>query len=212
MLVSTDRPPVILCRDVHKWYGSFHALRGVSLTVRSGEVVVIVGPSGSGKSTFIRILNRMERHERGDVVVNGVSLTDDIRDIDAVRRGVGMVFQDFSLFSHMTVLSNVMLAPRRVLKLKPDEARASALHFLDRVGMGDFCSRMPYQLSGGEQQRVAIARALAMRPTVMLFDEPTSNLDAEMVGEVLGVIRDLVSDGNDALGRDPRGGIRASGR
>ena len=187
-----DRSPVIVCRDVHKWYGSYHALRGVSLSVSAGEAVVIMGPSGSGKSTFVRLLNRMERHERGDVVVNGVILTDDVRDIDVVRRQVGMVFQTFNLFSHMTVLENVALAPRRVLKMDAHEAVAVALEQLALVGMERFVHRMPDQLSGGEQQRVAIARALAMRPELMLFDEPTSNLDAEMVREVLSVMRDLV--------------------
>ena len=185
--------PVIVCRDVHKWYGAYHALRGVSLSVTSGEAVVIVGPSGSGKSTLIRVLNRMERHERGDVVVNGVMLTDDVRDIDAVRRDVGMVFQTFNLFSHMSALDNVMLAPRKVLKLERDEAEAAAVEMLMIVGMDGLRDRMPDQLSGGEQQRVAIARALAMRPKVMLFDEPTSALDAEMVRDVLNVMRDLAS-------------------
>ena len=191
--MAEDAWPVIVCRDVHKWYGGFHALRGVSLRVSAGEVVVIVGPSGSGKSTFIRVLNRMERHERGDVLVNGVMLTDDVKDIDAVRRKVGMVFQTFNLFSHMRVLDNVMLAPRKVLRLEQDEAEAVAVEMLTMVGMESFRHRMPYQLSGGEQQRVAIARALAMRPSVMLFDEPTSALDAEMVREVLNVMRDLAS-------------------
>ena len=186
--------PIIVCRDVHKWYGQYHALRGVSLSVAAGEVVVVMGPSGSGKSTLIRVLNRMERHERGDVVVNGLMLTDDVRDIDAVRRDVGMVFQTFNLFSHMTVLDNVMLAPRRVLKMSDGEAEASALEFLSEVGMEAYRHRRPDQLSGGEQQRVAIARALAMRPRVMLFDEPTSNLDAEMVGDVLGVMRELAAE------------------
>ena len=184
---------VIVCRDVHKWYGSFHALKGVSLTVSVGEVVVVVGPSGSGKSTFVRVLNRMERHERGDVLVNGVRLTDDLRDIDSVRRGVGMVFQTFNLFSHMSVLGNVSLAPHKVLKMERCEAEARALEVLDMVGMARFADRLPHQLSGGEQQRVAIARALAMRPSVMLFDEPTSNLDAEMIREVLDVMGDLAA-------------------
>ena len=188
----SDPAPIIVCRDVHKWYGSFHALRGVSVSIVPGETVVIVGPSGSGKSTFIRVLNRMERHERGDVLVNGVLLTDDLRDIDAVRREAGMVFQSFNLFSHMTVLENVSLAPRKVLKLSRAEAELAAVETLGAVGMGGHLDRFPHQLAGGEQQRVAIARALAMRPSVMLFDEPTSNLDVEMVREVLNVMRDLV--------------------
>ena len=159
-----------------------------------GQVVVIVGPSGSGKSTFIRTLNRTERHERGDIVVDGVLLTDDSRDIDLVRRNVGMVFQTFNLFPHMTVLGNVSLAPRLVLKVDREEAEAIALEFLAQVGMISLQKRYPYQLSGGQQQCVAIARALAMRPAVMLFDEPTSNLNAEMVHDVLSVMRDLVAE------------------
>ena len=184
--------PVIVCRDVHKWFDGYHALRGVSLSVEAGEVVVIMGPSGSGKSTFLRVLNRMERHQRGDVVVNGVALTDDVRDIDAVRRVVGMVFQTFNLFSHMNVIDNVTLAPRKVLRLGRDEAVAVAREKLAMVGMEELLHRMPDQLSGGEQQRVAIARSLAMGPDVMLFDEPTSNLDAEMVRDVVDVMRGLV--------------------
>ena len=185
--------PIIVCRDVHKWYGGYHALRGVSLAVTAGSAVVIVGPSGSGKSTFIRVLNRMERHERGDVVVNGVLLNDDARNVDQVRRDVGMVFQTFNLFTHLKVLDNVAFAPRKVLKLGRDEAEELAVAKLAMVGMEGFLDRRPHELSGGEQQRVAIARALAMEPRVMLFDEATSNLDAEMVREVLGVMQDLVA-------------------
>ena len=185
--------PIIVCRDVHKWYGGYHALRGVSLAVPVGAAVVIVGPSGSGKSTFIRVLNRMERHERGDVVVNGVLLNDDARNIDQVRRDVGMVFQTFNLFTHLKVLDNVAFAPRKVLKLGRDAAEEVAVAKLAMVGMEGFLDRRPHELSSGEQQRVAIARSLAMEPRVMLFDEATSNLDAEMVREVLGVMRDLVA-------------------
>ena len=191
--------PMVVCRDVHKWYGAYHVLRGISLTVPAGQCVVLVGPSGSGKSTFLRTLNRMERHQRGLVSVDGVLLTDDLRDIDEVRRRVGMVFQTFNLFDHMTVLQNVMLAPRAVMKLDRDAVEEAALAHLDRVGMVSFRDRRPHQLSGGEQQRVAIARALAIMPTVMLFDEPTSNLDVEMVGDVLAVMRTLVADGMTIL-------------
>ena len=187
--------PDIICRDVHKWYGAFHAVRGVSLEVQRGEIVVILGPSGSGKSTFIRLLNRMERHERGDILIGGTMLNDDLRDIDAVRRRAGMVAQSFNLFAHMSVIENVTFAPRRVLKLKPDVAHAQAMALLERVGVADQAEKPPHQLSGGEQQRVAIARSLAMGPSIMLFDEPTSALDAEMVREVVNVMGDLASSG-----------------
>ena len=186
-----SRDDIIVCREVHKWFGRFHALRGVSLRVGRGEVVGIIGPSGSGKSTFIRTLNRMERHERGYIWVNGIVLNDDTRGIDAVRREVGMVFQDFNLFSHFTVLANVALAPERVLGLSREEARSRAMALLESLDMGFHAEKYPDQLSGGEQQRVAIARSLAMRPSVMLFDEPTSSLDVELVRDVLEVIRDL---------------------
>ena len=182
---------IIVCNEVHKWYGSFHALRGVTLRVCRGEFVAIIGPSGSGKSTFIRTLNRMVRHERGYIRVNGTVLNDDTRDIDAVRRGVGMVFQDFNLFSHFTVLRNVSLGPEHVMKLRRDDADAIAMDLLGSFGVGDQVDKFPNQLSGGEQQRVAIARALALRPSLMLFDEPTSSLDVEMVGEVLDVMRGM---------------------
>ena len=186
-----SRDDIIVCREVHKWFGRFHALRGVSLRVGRGEVVGIIGPSGSGKSTFIRTLNRMERHERGYIRVNGIVLNDDTRGIDAVRREVGMVFQDFNLFSHFTVLANVALAPERVLGLGREEARSRAMGILDSFGVGSHAEKYPDQLSGGEQQRVAIARSLAMRPSVMLLDEPTSSLDVELVRDVLEVIRSL---------------------
>ena len=186
-----SRDDIIVCREVHKWFGRFHALRGVSLRVGRGEVVGIIGPSGSGKSTFIRTLNRMERHERGYIRVNGIVLNDDTRGIDAVRREVGMVFQDFNLFSHFTVLANVALAPERVLGLSREEARDRAMALLESLDMGFHAEKYPDQLSGGEQQRVAIARSLAMRPSVMLFDEPTSSLDVELVRDVLEVIRSL---------------------
>jgi general L-amino acid transport system ATP-binding protein len=182
---------IIVCRDVHKWYGNFHALRGVTTTVQKGEVVVIIGPSGSGKSTFIRTINRLEQHQRGDIVVDGIELTNDIRNIDAIRRDVGMVFQSFNLFPHLTVLRNITLAPTKVRHLPSHEAEALAMDLLGRVGITEQADKYPAQLSGGQQQRVAIARALAMQPNIMLFDEPTSALDPEMIKEVLAVMREL---------------------
>lgn len=182
---------IIVCRDVHKWYGGYHAVRGVTTTVRRGEVLVIMGPSGSGKSTFIRTINYLERFQRGDIIVDGVLLNDDTRNIDAVRRNIGMVSQTFDLFPHMTVLDNITLAPIKVRKVNPRDAQEDAMELLERVGIPDQAGKPPYELSGGQQQRVAIARALAMRPNIMLFDEPTSALDVEMVREVLDVMRDL---------------------
>ena len=189
---NTDSPEdIIICRDVHKWYGNFHALRGVTTTVKKGEVVVIIGPSGSGKSTFIRTINRLEQHQRGDIIVDGIKLTNDVRNIDAIRRDVGMVFQSFNLFPHLTVLRNITLAPSKVRKLPAREAEAIAMDLLERVGIPEQVDKYPAQLSGGQQQRVAIARALAMQPNIMLFDEPTSALDPEMIREVLEVMREL---------------------
>ncbi len=182
---------MIICRDVHKWYGSFHAVCGISMRVRRGEVVVIIGPSGSGKSTFIRTINGLERPQRGEIIVDGVQLTDDLRDIDSVRRNVGMVFQSFNLFPNMTVLRNITLAPTRVRGIPADEAEETAMELLERVGIPEQAPKYPDQLSSGQQQRVAIARALAMRPKVMLFDEPTSAVDPEMTREVLAVMREL---------------------
>ena len=184
---------IIVCRDVHKWYGSFHALRGVSTSVRRGEVVVIIGPSGSGKSTFIRTINRLEQHQRGDIVVDGLELTNDVRNIDAVRREVGMVFQSFNLFPHLTVMRNITLAPSKVRRTPLAEAEAAAMELLERVGIPEQADKYPGELSGGQQQRVAIARALAMQPKIMLFDEPTSALDPEMIKEVLEVMRELAA-------------------
>ena len=188
---SADVEDIIVCSDVHKWYGNFHALRGVSTTVKKGEVVVIIGPSGSGKSTFIRTINRLEQHQRGDIIVDGIEMTNDIRNIDAIRRDVGMVFQSFNLFPHLTVLRNITLAPTKVRKLPSHEADAAAMELLERVGIPEQADKYPAQLSGGQQQRVAIARALAMQPNIMLFDEPTSALDPEMIKEVLEVMREL---------------------
>ena len=186
---------IIIAVDVHKWYGQFHALRGVSMTVRKGEVVVVFGPSGSGKSTFIRTINRLEEHQRGQIIVDGIELTNDIRNIEAIRMEVGMVFQQFNLFPHLTVLDNVMLAPMWVRKSPRDKAEQSARELLKRVGIPEQADKYPGQLSGGQQQRVAIARALAMQPKIMLFDEPTSALDPEMIKEVLDVMTQLAKSG-----------------
>jgi len=184
---------IIVCRDVHKWFGNFHALRGITTSVKKGEVVVIIGPSGSGKSTFIRTLNRLEQHQRGDIIVDGIELTNDVRNIDAIRRDVGMVFQSFNLFPHLTVMNNITLAPIKVRHLPEKEAEGIAMELLERVGIPEQADKYPAQLSGGQQQRVAIARALAMQPNIMLFDEPTSALDPEMIKEVLEVMRELAA-------------------
>ena len=186
---------IIVCRDVHKWYGDFHALRGITTTIRKTEVVVVFGPSGSGKSTFIRTINRLEEHQSGDIIVDGVEMTDDIRNIDAIRRDVGMVFQSFNLFPHLTVMSNITLAPIKVRHMPSDEAEDIAMSLLERVGIPEQADKYPAELSGGQQQRVAIARALAMQPKIMLFDEPTSALDPEMIKEVLDVMQELATSG-----------------
>ncbi|MDM8529079.1 amino acid ABC transporter ATP-binding protein [Anaerolineales bacterium HSG24] len=191
--------PVIVCEDVHKWYGDFHALRGVNTTVREGEVVVILGPSGSGKSTWIRTLNRLEEHQRGRIIVHGTELNNDVRNIQEIRREVGMVFQQFNLFPHLTVLENITLAPIQVRKWSRDRAEEEGMKQLTRVKIPEQASKYPGQLSGGQQQRVAIARALAMQPKIMLFDEPTSALDPEMIKEVLDVMQDLANDGMTIL-------------
>ncbi len=187
--------PIILLQGVHKWFGRLHVLRGVDLEVWPGEVVVVCGPSGSGKSTLIRCINRLERHDRGRIVVDGIELTDDLRRVDAVRREVGMVFQQFNLFPHLTVLQNITLAPVLVRKWPREQAERVARELLERVGIPEKADSYPSQLSGGQQQRVAIARALAMQPKIMLFDEPTSALDPEMIQEVLDTMRDLARGG-----------------
>ncbi len=196
---SSGAEQMIICRDVHKWYGQFHALRGITTSVNRGEVVVIFGPSGSGKSTFIRTINRLEEHQRGDIIVDGIELTNDIRNIDAIRQDVGMVFQSFNLFPHLSVMSNITLAPIKVRKVPAAEAEETALELLRRVGIEEQADKYPAQLSGGQQQRVAIARALAMQPNVMLFDEPTSALDPEMIKEVLDVMQELAQSGMTML-------------
>jgi len=186
---------MIEARGVEKWYpNGFHALRGCDLTVRRGEVVVIMGPSGSGKSTFIRTFNALEDFQKGSITVDGIALTNDLRQIDAIRREVGMVFQQFNLFPHLTVLDNLCLAPVLVRKRPKAEVKEQAMALLRRVGIAEQASKFPGQLSGGQQQRVAIARALCMEPRILLFDEPTSALDPEMVREVLDVMLSLAAD------------------
>jgi general L-amino acid transport system ATP-binding protein len=195
----TDQPqihdPIIVCRDVHKWYGQFQALRGISLDVGRGEVVVVFGPSGSGKSTFIRCLNRLEEHHEGQIIIDGIELTKNMRDVEKVRMEAGMVFQQFNLFPHMTVLDNVVLAPIKVRKWSQEKAAEIGMQLLERVGIPEQANKFPAELSGGQQQRVAIARALAMQPKIMLFDEPTSALDPEMIKEVLDVMVELAKTG-----------------
>lgn len=187
--------PVVELIDVQKWYGAFHVLKDVNLSVRKGEKVVVCGPSGSGKSTMIRCINRLEEHQAGRIVVNGIELADDLKAIEAIRKDVGMVFQSFNLFPHLTVLENLTLAPLWVKHVPKAEAEALAMHYLERVRIPEQAKKYPGQLSGGQQQRVAIARALCMKPSIMLFDEPTSALDPEMVKEVLDVMIGLAEDG-----------------
>ena len=192
----TDRDLMIEALGVEKWYpNGYHALRGVDLNVYRGEVVVIMGPSGSGKSTFIRTFNALEDFQGGEIVVDGMALSDDVRNIDAIRREVGMVFQQFNLFPHLTVLENLCLAPVLVRKREKAEVEREALELLERVNIREQAHKYPGQLSGGQQQRVAIARSLCMEPRVMLFDEPTSALDPEMVQEVLEVMQELAREG-----------------
>jgi general L-amino acid transport system ATP-binding protein len=189
-------PAMIEARGVEKWYpNGFHALRGVDLTVQRGEVVVIMGPSGSGKSTFIRTFNALEDFQKGSITVDGIALNDDLRQIDAIRREVGMVFQQFNLFPHLSVLDNLTLAPVLVRKRSKGDVLNQAMALLERVGIAEQAHKFPGQLSGGQQQRVAIARSLCMEPRILLFDEPTSSLDPEMVREVLEVMQGLAADG-----------------
>ncbi len=187
--------PMIRLDQVNKWYGSFHVLKDVSLDVGGGERVVVCGPSGSGKSTMIRCVNALERHQAGHIVVNGTELTNDIRTVETVRREVGMVFQQFNLFPHLTVLENLTLGPIWVKKTPKKQANALAMEYLSRVRIPEQANKYPGQLSGGQQQRVAIARALCMKPEIMLFDEPTSALDPEMIKEVLDVMVELAQGG-----------------
>jgi general L-amino acid transport system ATP-binding protein len=191
----SNAPVVIEATKVNKYYGQFHALKDVNLEVKRGEVVVVIGPSGSGKSTFIRCINRLEEHQTGKIMVQGIELSNDVRNIDAIRRDVGMVFQSFNLFPHLSVLQNIILAPMRVKKMDKAEAESIGRSLLERVGIPEQADKFPGQLSGGQQQRVAIARALAMQPKIMLFDEPTSALDPEMIKEVLDVMKELARSG-----------------
>ena len=186
---------LIQMTNVGKFFGAFQALKGINLQVSKGERIVICGPSGSGKSTMIRCINRLEKHDEGQIIIGGKELTDQVEDINAVRREVGMVFQSFNLFPHMTIVKNLMLAQRLVRKIPKAEAKATAMEYLERVKIPEQADKYPIQLSGGQQQRVAIARALCMKPEIILFDEPTSALDPEMINEVLEVMTDLARDG-----------------
>ena len=199
MLEQNSSNDIIICRNVNKWYGNFQALRNINLTVKRQEVVVIIGPSGSGKSTLIRAINRLEEHQSGDIIVDGIPLTANIKNIEAIRAETGMVFQQFNLFPHLTVRENITLAPIHVRKKRKQEADKIALDLLKRVGIPEQADKYPAQLSGGQQQRVAIARALAMEPKIMLFDEPTSALDPEMIKEVLDVMKELAQSGMTML-------------
>ena len=196
---SSKSDQIIICRDVHKWFDEFHVLKGISMEVQRGEVLVIFGPSGSGKSTFIRTINRLEDHQQGDIIVDGIELTNDLRNIEAIRSEVGMVFQQFNLFPHLKVIDNITLAPIWVRKWKKEKAEQIAMELLERVGIPEQAQKYPGQLSGGQQQRVAIARSLAMQPKIMLFDEPTSALDPEMIKEVLDVMKELAFSGMTML-------------
>jgi len=196
---STPHPPAIEMRDLHKWFGDYHALRGVDLTVAPGERIVICGPSGSGKSTLIRCINQLEAHEQGEIYVSGTEVTSEQKALQAVRRDIGMVFQSFNLFPHLTVLENCTLAPMMVGRMTKAAAEERAMALLERVRIPSQAGKYPSQLSGGQQQRVAIARALCMNPKVMLFDEPTSALDPEMVKEVLDTMLSLAEEGMTML-------------
>ena len=196
---QSSAEPMILLQGVNKWYGQFHVLKDINLSVQQGERIVLCGPSGSGKSTTIRCINRLEEHQQGRIVVDGTELTSDLKHIEAIRREVGMVFQHFNLFPHLTVLQNCTLAPMWVRKMPKRQAEEIAMHFLERVRIPEQANKFPGQLSGGQQQRVAIARALCMKPKIMLFDEPTSALDPEMVKEVLDTMIGLAEDGMTML-------------
>jgi len=192
---SAEESYAVIMRDVHKWYGKFHVLKNINLNVEVGEKIVVCGPSGSGKSTLIRCINRLEEHQQGEIIVEGIELSHDIKNIESIRREVGMVFQHFNLFPHLTVLENCTLAPIWVRKMPLAEANAIAMEYLERVKIPEQANKYPGQLSGGQQQRVAIARSLCMKPRILLFDEPTSALDPEMIKEVLDVMIQLASEG-----------------
>lgn len=193
--MKTTQDPIILIENLNKWFGDFHVLRDINMTVKRGEKIVVCGPSGSGKSTLIRCINKLEEHQQGRIVVDGVELTQDVKKINAVRREVGMVFQHFNLFPHLTILQNLTLAPIWVRSQTQKEAEQTAMEYLARVKIAEQANKYPGQLSGGQQQRVAIARSLCMNPKVMLFDEPTSALDPEMIAEVLDVMIELADEG-----------------
>lgn len=196
---QAQQEEIIILKDVNKWYGEFHVLKGINLNVGRKEVVVICGPSGSGKSTLIRCINRLEEHQSGDIFVDNIPLNHNVRNIEAIRMETGMVFQQFNLFPHLSVLQNITLAPINVRKKSKAEAEIKAMELLQRVGIPEQANKYPGQLSGGQQQRVAIARALAMEPKIMLFDEPTSALDPEMIKEVLEVMQELAESGMTML-------------
>ena len=196
---STNDKDIITIKDMNKWYGNFHVLKDINLSVKKGEKIVICGPSGSGKSTMIRCINRLEEFQRGSLTVNGVEMVEDVKNIEAIRREVGMVFQHFNLFPHLTILENLTLGPIWVQKKPKEEAEAIAMKYLERVKIPDQALKYPGQLSGGQQQRVAIARSLCMSPQIMLFDEPTSALDPEMIKEVLDVMVELADEGMTML-------------
>ena len=198
-MTENNQEPIIICQGVHKWFGDFQALRGIDMVVQPQEVIVIFGPSGSGKSTFIRTLNRLEEHQQGQIIIDGIELSHDVRNIEKIRMETGMVFQQFNLFPHLSVLQNITLAPIWVRKWSRDKAEEVAMQLLERVGIPEQALKFPGQLSGGQQQRVAIARALAMQPKIMLFDEPTSALDPEMIKEVLDVMVELAQSGMTML-------------
>ena len=202
------KEPIIICQNVNKWFGEFHVLRDISVEIMPQEVVVIIGPSGSGKSTFIRCINRLEEHQQGQIVVDNIELSHDVRNIAAIRREIGMVFQQFNLFPHLTVLQNIALAPINVRHWSKERAEAKAHELLKRVGIPEQAEKYPGQLSGGQQQRVAIARALAMEPKIMLFDEPTSALDPEMIKEVLDVMKELARSGMTMICVTHENGLR----
>jgi general L-amino acid transport system ATP-binding protein len=191
--------PIVEIAAMHKWFGDFHVLKDINLTVQKGERIIICGPSGSGKSTLIRCINRLEEHQKGRIIVDGIELTNDLKNIEKIREEVGMVFQHFNLFPHLTILENLCLGPVWVRKTPKAEAEETAMFFLEKVHIADQALKYPGQLSGGQQQRVAIARSLCMRPKVMLFDEPTSALDPEMIKEVLDVMIDLAQEGMTML-------------
>ncbi|KJZ15666.1 ABC transporter ATP-binding protein [Marinomonas sp. SBI22] len=186
---------IIEFKDVNKWYGDFHVLKNIDFSIKKGERIVVCGPSGSGKSTMTRCINRLEEHQRGSIIVDGIEMNDNLKNIEAIRKDVGMVFQHFNLFPHLTILENLTLAPIWVRKMPKKEAEEMAMHYLERVKIANQANKFPGQLSGGQQQRVAIARGLCMKPRIMLFDEPTSALDPEMIKEVLDVMIQLADEG-----------------